>query len=731
MTFYSRILSAVVFCLITSAFMHFVYNFADRREVARVNTLKWPSRLAQKLFNETPLSDRPNNLLWFVQVTDLHLSRYQDISRMSDFQRFCTDVIPLLRPELVSISGDLTDARSALHITSIQNPEEWAEYEKIVRKSGVLNHTHFFDLRGNHGNSRQRFGNRCFSHQICSVSSGQIIPLITSAVTFKSVESRTIFVSLVIWLSLIGALLAYIYRKYGVQGGVHVRSYLHTVRKPFGNYSFVNLDASPKSGVAFPLNFFGELTPGDQELIVQFVNKTKRSNQTFWFGHYPTSTIVSTGLNLRALLGQSAFAYFCGHLHTFMHLLPRLYTLQLEGYLELELGDWRDDRYYRIVAVDHDLVSFVDIQMPRENTESHWPVVLVTNPKNANFLLPHKEPVNRIVSSTHIRILAWSDQPIVQVAVFIDSQYLGNATSSCAFPDKPHPLFALSWNASQWADHLQHQLKVLVVDAFGRQRIQIQSFLVNGIPSWQFGAVTSFVLQTDHTFNLRLVFYLCELLICGGLIIFKFIQARWTRYFICKSRFFLGLRRFVHCNRVFIPVLCLLIYQCFGPIFMGFLIGYHFGIVFSFGIFVAGSFVMEALTYVYQMIQVISFTLLYLLYVIWYCGRHKTPVLRSAVSIHDGSTCPPSDHLLSEPVTDAGTCRNSTLRLICNIPLPLFIHATVYSLLQLLFIFTTITLPYGIMATVLSPGRITLLLIPWFIASQFNQIVTGNSLSNR
>ncbi|KAF7232530.1 hypothetical protein EG68_10064 [Paragonimus skrjabini miyazakii] len=685
MVFYLRILSAVLFCIITSAVVHVVYNFADKREVARVNTAKWPSRLVQQPFNEIPLSDRPVNLLWFVQVTDLHLSKYQDISRMSDFQRFCTDVIPLLRPELVSVSGDLTDARSALHITSIQNPEEWMGYEEIVRRSGVLNYTHFFDLRGNH----DMFG------------------------VVKANHTTDYF------------------RKYGVQGGVHVRSYLHTVRKPFGNYSFVNLDASPKSGVAFPLNFFGELTPGDQELIVQFANKTKRSNQTFWFGHYPTSTIVSTGLDLRALLGQSAFAYFCGHLHTFMHLLPRMYTLQLEGYLELELGDWRDDRYYRIVAVDHDLVSFVDIQMPRRNADSHWPVVLVTNPKNANFLLPHKEPVYRIASSTHIRILAWSDQPIVQVAVFIDNLYLGNASTSRTFHDEPNPLFALSWNASQWADRLQHQLKVSVVDALGRQRIQTQSFLVNGVPSWEFGAVTSFVLQTDHTFNFRLIFYLSELLICGTLVIFKLIQARWTRYLTCKSRFLLGLSRFVHCNRIFVPVLCLLIYQCFGPIFMGFLIGYHFGIVFAFGIFVAGTFVMEALTYVYQIIQVLSFTFLYLLYVIWYCGRHQPPVLRSVASLHDDSNSLPSNRLLSEPMTDAGTCQNSTMRLICSIPLPLFIHAIVYSLLQLLFILTTVTLPYGIVATVLSPGRITVLFFPWFIASQFGQIVNNNNRLSR
>lgn len=49
------------------------------------------------------------------------------------------------------------------------------------------------------------------------------------------------------------------------------------------------------------------------------------------------------------------------------------------------------------MAIDHDLFSFVDA------TFHEMPVILVTNPKDARFIVPEKEPVHRILQSTHIR----------------------------------------------------------------------------------------------------------------------------------------------------------------------------------------------------------------------------------------------------------------------------------------------------------------------------------------
>ena len=52
---------------------------------------------------------------------------------------------------------------------------------------------------------------------------------------------------------------------------------------------------------------------------------------------------------------------------------------------------------FRVLAVDHDLLSFVDARL------GDWPLILVTNPKDAQFLAPHHEPTESIKYSTHIR----------------------------------------------------------------------------------------------------------------------------------------------------------------------------------------------------------------------------------------------------------------------------------------------------------------------------------------
>lgn len=54
---------------------------------------------------------------------------------------------------------------------------------------------------------------------------------------------------------------------------------------------------------------------------------------------------------------------------------------------------------YRVLAVDHDLFSFADLRFEQ------WPVVLVTNPKDAQYMHPRAEPLGRIRRSTHIRFL--------------------------------------------------------------------------------------------------------------------------------------------------------------------------------------------------------------------------------------------------------------------------------------------------------------------------------------
>lgn len=49
-------------------------------------------------------------------------------------------------------------------------------------------------------------------------------------------------------------------------------------------------------------------------------------------------------IGLKCLCSSSGVAYLCGHLHTLGGLMPVLHSRHPRGTLELELGDWMDNR---------------------------------------------------------------------------------------------------------------------------------------------------------------------------------------------------------------------------------------------------------------------------------------------------------------------------------------------------------------------------------------------------
>ena len=79
------------------------------------------------------------------------------------------------------------------------------------------------------------------------------------------------------------------------------------------------------------------------EALQNFKKESLKSNHTIWFGHYPTSCIIAPDPGIRQIM-KGGLAYMCGHLHTLSGFVPGLYTRQQTGSLELELGDWKDNR---------------------------------------------------------------------------------------------------------------------------------------------------------------------------------------------------------------------------------------------------------------------------------------------------------------------------------------------------------------------------------------------------
>lgn len=148
-------------------------------------------------------------------------------------------------------------------------------------------------------------------------------------------------------------------------------------------------------------------------------------------------------------------------------LVPKMYTKHKHGYLELELGDWKDNRMFRLGAIDHGQFSFVD------QKHNSWPLVLVTNPKNAQYSMPGREPLPLIAESTHVRILAFSDVTIDTVKISYDSE----SWMKCR--QKDGPLYVCQWLPNLFNSGLNY-LHVTVTDEHGKETTIKHPFTIDG-----------------------------------------------------------------------------------------------------------------------------------------------------------------------------------------------------------------------------------------------------------
>ena len=104
------------------------------------------SKLTTNPLNNFPSADQDTliigdgieHTMWFMRVSDTHLSMYFDQTRKPDLMRLCTEVIDIVKPSLVLATGDLTDSRSRLPLGTHQNEQDWKMYRDVKPSSQWL-----------------------------------------------------------------------------------------------------------------------------------------------------------------------------------------------------------------------------------------------------------------------------------------------------------------------------------------------------------------------------------------------------------------------------------------------------------------------------------------------------------------------------------------------------------------------------------------------------------------
>ncbi|KAJ1719069.1 hypothetical protein LPJ61_006391, partial [Coemansia biformis] len=123
----------------------------------------------------------------------------------------------------------------------------------------------------------------------------------------------------------------------------------------------------------------------------------------------------------------------------------------------------------------------------------------------ARYLLPRHEPLGSMRTTTFIRMLIWTDQPVARVDIEIDGSphphpavYRGKETSNDAGDTTKTPLWVAPWDPAEYDDGAAHVLAVTVIDTGGKSTtVQTPLSFAGGALPLHNGATGGWIMRHD------------------------------------------------------------------------------------------------------------------------------------------------------------------------------------------------------------------------------------------
>ncbi|PRP81817.1 hypothetical protein PROFUN_10806 [Planoprotostelium fungivorum] len=435
-------------------------------------------------------------LLLFAQVSDTHLTHLEH-DRTSDFHLLLHHFKDIIQPAFVLHTGDITDGQKN-KLKWTQQEEDWITYKNALTENGMFDRSFWLDIRGNHD-----------SYGVGPWTSPR--NLYNQYAVFGSQSNATSTHRDQIHFTI-----------HGSDSQTVVVDFRYST--PTSTFQFLSVDMTPPTGLSALSDLWGYLGVEGGRLLKERLEEGRGTiNQTIIMGHYPVFATArhlkasGDSLNLVEISEKFPFlAMLCGHVH------QRNYYDRQNGFWELELADFKMKRMFRLMALDHSIYNFVDVQLDQ------FPIVMVTNPKDARFL-SDLEPLDRMRKSSHVRVIIITPTPSsITAQAFIDDVILGNLS----YTGEKH-LWTVPWNPLDYEEKL-HRLRIVTTDSDGNVKEFSSQFSLDGT-----GAritTTSPILWLGHIYASELLYVISILLLLFILFFFLLGPRFWVLYLDYSGR---------------------------------------------------------------------------------------------------------------------------------------------------------------------------------------------------